>query len=67
MNNGSLLCNGTVPEIFSDPAVLLNAGLDVPEITKVAMLLAEKGYASETPIYTVEHAVEFIINKLNGG
>ena len=67
LNNGSLLSEGTVADIFSDPNILIRAGLDVPEITRVAMLLAERGVVSGTPIYTVGQAVEFIKNELNRG
>ncbi len=64
---GEMIAEGNTDEIFSDPQLLMDAGLDVPEITRIAMLLADRGYKSDNSIYTVDQAVEFILNIKNGG
>lgn len=64
---GEMIAEGDTDMIFSNPQLLMDAGLDVPEITRIAMLLAERGYKIEKPIYTVEQAVECIMNIKNGG
>ena len=72
-DNIAVLCNsehivsGSVESVFSSPQILLKAGLDVPEITRISMLLAESGIKIDKPIYTVQHAVDFIMNNLGGG
>ena len=62
-----LIVSGSVASVFSSPEILLDAGLDVPEITRISMMLAENGIQIDKPIYTVQHAVEFILNILGGG
>lgn len=64
---GEVIAEGTTDEIFSDPNLLIKVGLDVPEITRIAVLLAEKGFKADKPIYTVDQAVGYILNTLDGG
>ena len=65
--NSKLIASGSVSSVFSSPEILLNAGLDVPEVTRISLILAENGVKVDRPIYTLEHAVEFIMNKFSGG
>ncbi len=65
LGNGRLLAEGDVDEVFSSPEILLDAGLDVPEITRISMLLKEKGVDLGGSIYKVEQASE-LISKLIG-
>ena len=65
--NSKLIASGSVSSVFSSPEILINAGLDVPEITKIAMILTEKGIAIDRPIYTVQQAVDFILKSVGGG
>ena len=65
--NSKLIASGSVSSVFSSPEILINAGLDVPEITKIAMILTEKGVAIDRPIYTVQQAVDFILKSVGGG
>ncbi len=65
--NSRLIASGSVSSVFSSPEILLNAGLDVPEVTRISMILAENGIKVDKPIYTVQHAVDFIMNRLSGG
>ena len=65
--NSKLIASGSVSSVFSSPEILLKAGLDVPEVTRISMILAENGVKVDRPIYTLQHAVDFIMNKLSGG
>ena len=67
LNQSKLIASGEVSTVFSTPEILLNAGLDVPEITRIAMILAKSGVKIDRPIYTVQHAVDFILSNLSGG
>lgn len=67
LNNSKLIASGSVASVFSEPQILLNAGLDVPEITRIAMELAKNGVSVDRPIYTVQHAVDFIMDHIGGG
>ncbi len=67
LNNSKLIASGNVSSVFSEPQILLNAGLDVPEITRIVMLLAKCGLNVNIPIYTVQHAVDFIMDHIDGG
>lgn len=63
MNQGTVVMDGTVDEIFSNSNYLSGIGLGIPAVTKVFSKLSEAGYAVPKNIYTVESAVE-IIKKL---
>ena len=56
MSGGKLIMNGTRDEIFSDSARLEEAGLDIPQITKLMLLLREKGVEIDESIYTIDGA-----------
>lgn len=65
--NSKLIASGSVSSVFSSPEILIKSGLDVPEITKIAMILSENGIKIDRPIYTVQQAVEFILESVGGG
>ena len=60
LGNGRLLAEGDVDQVFSSPQILLDAGLDVPEITRISMLLKAHGVDLGDSIYKVEQASELI-------
>ena len=60
LGKGRLLADGTVDEVFSSPEILIDAGLDVPEITRISMILRNNGIDLGQPIYTVEQATRLI-------
>lgn len=60
LGNGRLLAEGDVDQVFSSPQILLDAGLDVPEITRISMLLKDRGVDLGGSIYKVEQASELI-------
>lgn len=67
LGNGVLLAEGDTASVFSKPHVLLDAGLDVPEITRIAMMLADRGYIADGAIYTVDQAADFLCKLIGGG
>ena len=56
-SDGQLKMDGTPKEVFTRAQELLDMGLDIPEITRVFLRLAELGLPVE-PVYTMEQAVE---------
>lgn len=67
LSDGELLASGTVDEIFSSPDILIKAKLDVPEITRIAMLMSSRGFVANEPVYTIDQAVRFILNAMESG
>lgn len=65
LGNGCLLAEGNVDQVFSSPWILLDAGLDVPEITRIAMILKEHGVDLGNSIYKVEQASEIIARMIS--
>ena len=61
MSHAQLIANGTCEEIFSNRDLLYKAGLDVPEISNIATKLRENGVQLPDNIYTVEGAVNALI------
>ena len=58
MAHGKVVAQGTCREVFSQHKLLLEVGLDVPEITGVVIALREAGVDIPENIYTVEGAVD---------
>lgn len=68
LSRGQVVLNDKTERVFSNYALLREAGLDVPVITKVASELAKRGVDIGEDVYTVKYAAERIIEKygLNG-
>ena len=69
MSGGKLIMNGSRDEIFADSEALGNAGLDIPQITKLMILLREREIDVDSGIYTLENAYDELIKlfgKANG-
>ena len=62
MDHGRLMMTGTPAEVFSRAEELYAAGLDVPQITKVAAHLREHGVDIGLDVYTVGYAAEKLIS-----
>lgn len=60
MSHARVVAHGTCDEVFSQHSLLLDVGLDVPEITGIILKLKEKGIDIPKSIYTVDGAVEAI-------
>lgn len=70
MSDGEIISEGTRDEVFSDADKLISNGLDVPQITKLSLILAGRGYGCGKPVYTVADAANLIYPMLtlkNGG
>ena len=54
LKNAHLLMQGTPAEVFARGQELLSAGLDVPQITRIAMALKERGLPVDPAVYTAD-------------
>ena len=66
LKSGHVLMQGTPAEVFARAEELLSAGLDVPQVTRIAMGLRERGLAIDPAVYTVE-ALERELTALREG
>ena len=63
---GRILMEGTPAEVFSRSAALIDAGLDVPMVTRVFRELKRRGLPVSDSVYTVEQGAREIA-RLKGG
>ena len=61
MSGGKIMLEGDCREVFSHADLLESVGLDIPQITKLTMMLRERGIELDSSVYTVEEAFEKII------
>ena len=66
MSHSHKLMDGTPEEVFSRAEELLQVGLDVPQVTKVAMELQKRGLLADSSVYTIEELVRRLL-ALKGG
>ena len=66
MHKGKAVMFDTVPKVFSRSAELEAMGLQVPQITKIMTLLAERGYPVPRGVFTLEQAVAELLPLLKG-
>ena len=64
MNKAQVAFWGTVQEVFSHAAQLVDMGLDIPQMTRLCLALRAKGFDVPTDVYTVEQAHEAILKCL---
>lgn len=67
LKSAHVLMNGTPREVFARAGELLSAGLDVPQITRVAMALREQGVDIDPAVYTVEELQRELLELRKGG
>ena len=65
LKNAHVLMQGTSAEVFARGQELLSAGLDVPQITRIAMALKERGLPVDPAVYTAD-ALERQLLALSG-
>jgi energy-coupling factor transport system ATP-binding protein len=65
-HDGVIAMDGAPAEVFSHPQELTSMGLDLPDATKIAVKLREKGLPLDTPVYTNEQLVNALV-KMKGG
>lgn len=61
MSGGKIMLEGSCREVFSHAELLESVGLDIPQITKLSLMLRERGIELDTSVYTVDEAFERII------
>ena len=61
MANAHVFMAGTRDEVFSRAAELNSVGLDIPEITRLMIMLKERGIAADTGAYTVDSAAQALL------
>ena len=61
MSGGKIILEGKCREVFSHADLLESVGLDIPQITKLSLMLKERGIDTDTSVYTVDEAFESII------
>ena len=66
MSHSHKLMDGTPEEVFSRADELLQVGLDVPQVTKVAMELQKRGLLADSSVYTIDELVRRLLS-LKGG
>ncbi|MBR5535350.1 MAG: energy-coupling factor transporter ATPase [Clostridia bacterium] len=66
MNKGKCITSGGVREVFGERELLLEAGLDVPQVARLIAQLNEKGHSFTDAVLTVEEAFRAIYDKLKG-
>ena len=66
MDHGRAAMLDTVAAVFSRADELERIGLTVPAVTKILLLLREKGVAVDTAAYTVEQAAAQLLPLLGG-
>ena len=66
MSHSHKLMDGTPEEVFSRADELLQVGLDVPQVTKVAMELQKRGLLADSSVYTIDELVRSLL-ALKGG
>lgn len=54
LKDAQVFMDGTPEQVFAHAEDLTQAGLDVPQVTRIAMKLHEKGLAIDPAVYTVE-------------
>ena len=61
MNHGRVYAFGTVDEVFSDAEGLMDIGLNVPMVARIAAALRKRGIPLEGKLYTVDGVKEAIL------
>jgi len=67
LKNAHALMSGTPTEVFSRAEELISAGLDVPQVTRVAMALKARGLDIDPAVYTVEALERQLLALRKGG
>ena len=67
MNKSEVFCFEETAEVSKRAEELTKIGLDIPQITKIALKLKENGFDIGDDIYTVKEASKRIMKVLSGG
>ena len=61
MSGGKIVLKGECNEVFSKSQELMSVGLDIPQVSRLMLMLKEKGINVEANVYTVEAAIAQLI------
>lgn len=67
LKSAHVLMSGTPREVFARAEELLSAGLDVPQVTRIAMRLRDKGLPIDPAVYTVRDLEQELLALGKGG
>lgn len=67
LKSAHVLMDGTPLEVFARAEELLSAGLDVPQVTRIAAALRARGLAVSPAVYTVEALEKELLALRKGG
>lgn len=67
LKSAHVLMSGTPKEVFARADELLSAGLDVPQVTRVAMRLRQQGLPVDPAVYTVQDLEKELLAVRKGG
>ena len=66
MSRSKVYKTGTVEEVFADAESLIDMGLDVPSIAKIAARIRSAGIALQGTLYTVDGVYDALIKYIGG-
>lgn len=64
MSQAGVIMHGTRDEVFARSSELADVGLNIPQITRLMMLLSKAGIDVDEKIYTVDEAEKVLLKKL---
>ena len=67
LDHGHNLMDGTPREVFSRASELEAVGLDIPQSTRIAQALRDRGLAIDPAVYTVEELAKALLALRKGG
>ncbi len=67
MNQSKMFCYDDVEKVFSQSGEIAQMGLAIPQITRVFVELAKRGYPVHSNVYTVYQAKMQLLQLLKGG
>ena len=67
LSDSHVLMSGSPREVFARGDELMSAGLDVPQVTRIAMALRERGLAISPAVYTVDELSKELVALKRGG
>ena len=67
MKSAHVLMQGTPAEVFARAEELLSAGLDVPQVTRLAMALRDRGLPIDPAVYTAADLERQLLRLTKGG
>ena len=67
LSDSHVFMEGTPRQVFARAAELEQVGLDIPQVTKVALALRQRGLPVDTAVYTVEALRDALLQRKGGG